>query len=181
MSDDVSSRLRRITPPGSEPVSLSEAKLFLRIEHDAEDATIARAITAAREACEQYLGSALLPQTFEYAQGCDGKQRLHLPAGPATAIDTVTVSDEDGDTELAETDCRLSVDGFSLYFDSVPRGMWVTVAYAAALADSAEELPALLKQGMLHHVAALLAQREGVAALPVSSLQCYQPYKRVRL
>ena len=177
MSDDVSSRLRLLTPPGSEPVSLSEAKLFLRIEHAAEDATISRAITAARETCEQYLGSALLPQTWRYTGGCDGKLRVNLPVGPATVIDAVVV---DAATYAASA-YRLSVDGCSLFFNTAPAGKTLRIDYTAALADNAAALPALLKQGILHHAAALLEQREGAAPLPLASLQCYQPFRRVRL
>jgi len=182
MSDDVSSRLRVMTPPVSEPVSLSEAKLFLRIEHAAEDAVITRAIASAREACEHYLGSALLPQSLSFTGACDGRIRLMLPFGPATAIDAVTVTDDAGaETELVETDYRLSIDGYSVFFDTAPSGAFVTVEYVAALADTANALPALLKQGILHHVGAWMEQREGAAPMPLASLACYQPYRRVRL
>lgn len=181
MTDDVSSRLRLVVPPASEPVSLSEAKLFLRIEHAAEDTVISRAITAARQACESYLSCALLPQSWNYTVGGAGTLRIALPFGPATAIDAVTVTNGSGvSTELAETAYRLSLDGFSLFLDN-PTEQVLSIDYDASLADNDSALPALLKQGILHHVAAAMHLREGAAPMPLLSLQCYQPFRQVRL
>ncbi len=182
MSDDVSSRLRLVTPPESEPVSLSEAKLFLRIEHDAEDAVINRAIATAREACEQFLRSALLPQEWELTVGCHGQLRVHLPLAPASAIDTITAVSVSGEsTVLDETDFRLSLDGCSVFFEQPPTAEQMQIIYTASLADTAAALPALLKQGILHHVAALTEHRDGAAALPMASVPCYQPFRRIGL
>lgn len=176
MSDDVSSRLRCLVPPASEPVTLAEAKLFLRVEHDAEDASIARAITAARAACEQYIGQLLLPQQWEYGVALQNGVRVALPVGPATAIDAITIDA----VAVAENRYRLSVDGYMIYFDDSLTGV-VEVTYYASLVDAAEAVPAMLKQGILHHVAAIFTGREGGQALPMASLASYQPYKRVRL
>lgn len=182
MSDDVTSRLRLVVPPVSEPVALNEAKLFLRIEHEAEDAVIVRAIANAREACEHYLGIALLPQAWRYQCASAGALRVVLPFGPVSAIDAVTVTRADAEVlPIGESAFRLSIDGFTLIFSHALPAQVLAVEYVAAYADSAAALPALLKQGILHHVAALLEQREGQAPMPLASLQCYQPFRRVRL
>lgn len=56
---------RLITPPANEPVTLAEAKLHLRVDHNADDALIEALITGAREQCEHLIGRSLLPQTWE--------------------------------------------------------------------------------------------------------------------
>lgn len=56
---------RLITPPSSEPVTLAEAKLHLRVDHDAEDALISALIASARAQCEHILGRSIMPQTWE--------------------------------------------------------------------------------------------------------------------
>lgn len=181
MSDDVSSRLRVITPAASEPVTLSEAKLFLRIEHTADDEAVTRAIIAARQAAEQFLKCALLPQMLEYTVGLSGVRRVALPVGPATAINEITVTGCDGtEREIDETLFRLSVDGYAVFFDPIPSGEFLTISYAASTADNAANLPSLVKQGILHHMASMM-DREGDAAMPLAALQCYQPFRRIAL
>jgi uncharacterized phiE125 gp8 family phage protein len=53
-----------ITGPASEPVSLAEAKEFLRVEHDADDDVIAALIAAARIHVEAQTRRALMTQTW---------------------------------------------------------------------------------------------------------------------
>lgn len=52
------------TPPSVEPLSLAEAKAFLRITDSVDDAIIGAMIASARRACEEYTGRALITQTW---------------------------------------------------------------------------------------------------------------------
>ena len=57
--------IKVVTPPATEPVTLAEAKLHLRVDGSDEDALITRLISAAREQCEQELGRALADPTVD--------------------------------------------------------------------------------------------------------------------
>lgn len=56
---------RLITAPATEPVTLVEAKLHLRVDDAADDSLINTLITSAREQCEHILGRSIMPQTWE--------------------------------------------------------------------------------------------------------------------
>jgi uncharacterized phiE125 gp8 family phage protein len=53
-----------ITGPATEPVSLTEAKLHLRVDFSDDDALITALITAAREHCEQIMQRSIFNQTY---------------------------------------------------------------------------------------------------------------------
>lgn len=52
------------TAPTTEPISLAEAKVWLRITDSVDDAIIGAMIASARRACEEYTGRALVTQTW---------------------------------------------------------------------------------------------------------------------
>jgi len=60
--------LRLITAPSSEPVTLTEAKLYLRVDHNAEDTLITSLIKAAREKGENLSRRAFITQTWEQTE-----------------------------------------------------------------------------------------------------------------
>jgi hypothetical protein len=62
-------RVTVITPPAEEPISLADAKDYLRIDQSvtADDAVISAMISAARRYAEHWLGRVLITQTLEYA------------------------------------------------------------------------------------------------------------------
>jgi uncharacterized phiE125 gp8 family phage protein len=53
-----------LTAPAAEPLSLAEAKAFLRVEHDDDDGVIAALIAGARLYVEGQTRRALLTQTW---------------------------------------------------------------------------------------------------------------------
>lgn len=57
--------LQLVTPPVEEPVSLAEAKAYLRVTGTSEDALISSLIMGARQWCEEITGRAFVTQTWD--------------------------------------------------------------------------------------------------------------------
>lgn len=85
-----------ITHPTVEPVTLDEAKLHLRIDHDTEDGWIAGMISAAREACEQEAGRAIAAQTLELAIDAFPADGIKLLRPPVASIESLVYVDAGG-------------------------------------------------------------------------------------
>lgn len=85
-----------ITPPATEPVTVAEAKLHLRIDHADEDAWIAARITGAREACEHILQRALVTQIWERVLDAFPSREIELGMPPVQSIVSVKYIDTAG-------------------------------------------------------------------------------------
>ena len=73
--------------PAREPVSLAEAKAYLRVTGTSEDLLIASLITAARVHLEVVLSCAFIRQTWSwFLDDWPRRLRLDLPLGPVTGI-----------------------------------------------------------------------------------------------
>lgn len=86
-----------LTAPVAEPLSLDDAKRFLRVEHDDDDATIAALIAAARSHVEALTRRALMTQSWRFVRDHwpeDG--RIRLRTGPLQALAAARVIDAEG-------------------------------------------------------------------------------------
>jgi uncharacterized phiE125 gp8 family phage protein len=95
---------QRTTDATDEPISLTEAKLHLRVSGSDEDTKIRRDIRAARMQIEDYLHRGLVTQTWTYAQDvftvC-----IPLPmAGPLASVTSVQYYDASGVLQTLSTD-----------------------------------------------------------------------------
>ena len=183
MSDEFSPAYRLLTPPAAEPVTLAQAKAFLRIDYTQEDALIELAITAARQAAEHYLRLVLVPQEWELTQPLGDDRKLRLWIGPLRELGNIQILDEAGTgTDLSSEQYQISTDGYQVCLRDRRAGMVaLRLRYTAGLYAAAEQIPALLVQGMLHHVAVMMDQRDGSVALPAHSIQAYASSRRVGL
>lgn len=91
-------RLSLVTPPKSEPVSLSEAKAHLRVTHDAEDALISGLIVAAREAAEEMTGRQIGVATWRLTLDGfpSGVEAIELPKPPLVEVESIVYDDGSG-------------------------------------------------------------------------------------
>jgi uncharacterized phiE125 gp8 family phage protein len=85
------------TAPAVEPISLSELKIFARIDGSDEDNLLTQFIVAARQAAEEYLRRALITQTIRATVDFWPESgSLELPRPPLQSITQIATRDEDG-------------------------------------------------------------------------------------
>lgn len=181
-----------ITPPASEPVSLAEAKLFLRIDQNAEDDLIAILISAAREAVEAGCGRALIKRRVRESLDIwrrDAVGGAVLGAGPVSSIVTVRLLAANGSESVIDSDrYRLegSYDRPRLVFEAgVPATLrsagGIELEYDAGYAEAAADLPVALRLAVLQVIAALYEARQGEAQIPDAARALMRPFAPVRL
>lgn len=99
--------LRKIADPVVEPVSLTEAKLHLRVTVSSEDALIQALITAARTACEERLGRALIATAWQDTAD-EFPECIRLQRPRLIAVQSLRYVDTNGTTQtLATTDYQV--------------------------------------------------------------------------
>lgn len=155
--------LKLITPPASEPVSLAEAKAYLRIDTNDEDALISGLITAAREYCELFQNRAYLTQTWELSFDCFPPMPIKLPRPPLVSVESVKVIDTTGaETTLDPSDYIVDTDSEPGRIAFAYGKCWpsvtlqpvnaVKIRYTAGY-DDAKKVPQSVKQAMLIYIA----------------------------
>ena len=180
-----------VTPPASEPLSLSEVKEFLRVDHSDDDTTLAIFITAARQLCESYTRLALMPTTFEeyfddFPQYTGTyKDEIRLSRSPVSAVTyvkyidgnetTITANAADYKTDLISQPARISPDNG--WFGTYETINAVFIRYVAGYANAAS-VPAPLKHGMLLVIGDMYENRtDSVKRLPTAAEYLWNPYR----
>lgn len=187
----------RTTAPAATPVSLTEAKLHLRVDHGDDDTLITSLIQAATDYVDGWagiLGRCLVTQSWRQ-DFCDWPtcRVLRLPF-PDVSAATVKYFDEDN-TEQAVADAMVTVlsdargsfvrfsDEFTypgLYDD---RADAVQVTITAGYGEAAD-VPSAIKAAILLLVGHWYANREAVTSetatvLPMAVDALLAPYRRV--
>lgn len=92
-----------IDAPDSEPLSLAEAKSYLRVEHTADDALIASLISAARIDVEARTRRALITQGWRIVlDAWPPSGRIASPVSPLREVAAARVRDANGDAETLD-------------------------------------------------------------------------------
>ena len=92
-----------LTAPAVEPVTLDEARAFLRVEHDDDDELIAALVAGSRIHVEAQTRRALITQSWRLARDNwpeDG--RVRIVPGPLQALTAARVYDFDGNAQTLD-------------------------------------------------------------------------------
>jgi uncharacterized phiE125 gp8 family phage protein len=181
-----------VTPPASEPVSLAEAKLFLRIDHTAEDGLIATLIGAAREAVEAGCGRALITRRVRESLDIwrrDAVGGALLGLGPVGGVVAVRLIASNGAQSIIDSD-RYRLEGGRdrprLVFESgLPATLraagGIEVEYDAGFAEDSAGLPVALRLAILQVVGTLYEARQGDGPLPEAARALLRAFAPARL
>lgn len=158
-----------VTPPDSDPVSLAEAKIFSRVDHDDEDAIIGTMIAAAVSCAEATTGTRLVAQQVRIAAD-RWSDLLQLPIGPVRSVVSVVYDDSNGvEQTLALEDYELFGGGLSQGIRPVFGGNFPSDrrndagSIRVTLSVGYDSLPEGLKAALLLMVGDLYENRETVA------------------
>ena len=184
--------------PAAEPVTLGEAKAFLRVDGTDEDAFISTLITAARLHVESVTGRAMITQSWRMAlDSIPANRRIGLPVAPLRALTEIRAYDADGVATV------LTLAAFQPETGMAPAYLFVPVAipdlpairandaieidYVAGYGDAPEDVPADLRHAVLTLVGYWFEHRDAVivagagAVVPAGFDRLVASYKAVRL
>lgn len=159
--------LKVLTAATVEPVSTSDMKLHLRVDHSTDDALIGALVSAARDYVERQTRRPLVNTTYRQTMDYFPDGAIELLRGPAVqiavagayayAMPRIRYYDENGDLNtltFAGGDFELDLDANPPRLNLIPMDTWpntesgkanaVEVDYVAGYGSSAAAVPALL-------------------------------------
>lgn len=180
--------------PAEEPVSLAEAKAFLKIDDTAEDGLITTLIGAARLHVEGVTGKALLAQSWRIVlDDWPDNGVVKLPVSPLISVTAITAVDDHGGSHdialaqfLSEPD-RLIVPRVVTGMPVLQERQGLEIDYVAGFGNEPGDVPADIRQALLGLVAHWFEHRDAVivagsgAVVPSGFDRAVARYKRVRL
>lgn len=185
--------LSLLSPPLAGPIPLADAKAWLRIEHDDDDASIASLLDACTLHLEAVAGIRLITQSWrQYADAMPHCGTLRLEAGPVRQVTAMRWFDANGDgvevpaesiiLDKAGTPPRLRV---LENIDPAPAINGIEIDLLVGFGDTGNEVPDNLKRALLLLLAHAYEFRGAVAASaqPASEPHGFRtllaPYRRV--
>ena len=186
-----------LTPPALEPVSLADAKHFLRVEHDDDDDVISALIAAARVHVEVKTRRALIDQTWRLTRDVwPASRRLPIVPVPLQEVTAIRVFDADGVPHALDVDDfaidRLSAPAVLAFARSAMRApgklaSGIEIDIVAGYGDEPDAVPGPLRQAIRMLVAhwyenrGVIAASGEVASMPVSVASLLAPFRVLSL
>lgn len=184
--------------PAVEPVSVSEARAYLRLDGTEDDAALAAFLKAARELCEAFTGLVLIATRFQETQAFvtlpgtpvpwTASRTVRLSKRPLRQVAALTLISADGTrTPLSPTDYTVEEDPHGAARLRMtflpPAGARVEADYWAGLGADWNTVPEALRTGILRLAAHLYAHRDNPAdsGPPLAVAALWRPYRIGRL
>lgn len=182
--------LKQTAAPGVEPVTLAEAKAFLRVDTDDEDTFVESLITTSRLHIEAALDLALITQSWRLTVPARTAP-IAIPLHPVASVTAVQVRDGDGvETEVALGDINVDLDvrpACVLVPHAGGAADKTVIAFDAGFGPTDANVPTPIRQALLQLIAHWFENREPItfgttgARIPDTVSALLAPYRQVRL
>ncbi len=169
----------RIIEPSKLPLTLAEAKNYLKIDFAEDDELLTKIIEAATQKFEKYTSRALIQQMWRVTYRQLARISLTLPIRPALQLKRIQCVSFDGVvTHFNLADAGIDTKMGELHFYTFPYGYFVKVNYLAGYGTNPEDIPADIKTTLLNHIAHMYENR----SLNVRyDLAIYDEFRNVRI
>lgn len=186
------------SPPTQEPISLTDAKSFLRVETSADDVLISALVTTSRLQIEAALDLALIHQTWSLLLDVwPQTPHITMPFAPVAHLVAVNTYDRDGDATPIPL-ASFELDNASSSPRLLRRNGFATttpmralnaieISFVAGYGATADSVPEPIRQALRLLVAHWYEHRDPgevdvpAANVPASVSSLLAPYRRVRL
>ena len=171
--------------PGESPVSLNEARGWLRLGPTIDDAVVAGLVRAATNICEAFVGQWLIERAAAEVLPINGAP-LVPRVRPVVAVDAVALIAADGsEAALAAEawDAAIGRDGTArVTLHQTGGAVRARASYRAGLAAEANGIPEAIRQGIVRMTQHLHDARDGAPATPPAAIAAlWQPWRRMTL
>jgi len=173
------------TCPSAGPVTVAEAKTFLRVDTAADDDLIERLLEAATAWAETFTGRKFLTAACTRKGDAFDAAVIHLPWAPLVAVAAITYVDCAGTVQpLADTEYLVDTQAEPGRITPAWGKTWpvprsqpnaVVITYTAGY-GTADQVPSAIKSAILFIVAAWYADREA-GDVPMGAKNLLGPYR----
>lgn len=178
---------RTTTAPAIEPVTLTELKLFARIDHSHEDTLLTSLISTARILAEKYTNRAFIEQSITLSMDWVDWE-IDLPRPPFISITSFKILYEDGTfdsitsssyyTHLGELESKIVIyEDVGLPVSSDRGKGGYEIIYKAGYGDEASDVPNGIKEGIKLIATEIYEGRATLTEVPEKAKALLLPYR----
>lgn len=173
--------LELVVAPAQEPVILSEAKAYLRVDSSSEDGVITNLIFTARSMVEEYLRKSLITQTWKLSYDSSLHEQIFLAMGPIQSVVSVKLISREGDVSTIDpATYYLNASKLCLIFDVTPEAHRIEIEYLAGFGSNPSDVPMAIRQAILAQILAIFDNRDE-SSMPDKVLSILAPFRSISL
>jgi len=185
--------LQETSQPTLLQLTVEEVKIYLRVDNSNDDGLIENLIAVACKLCEQATGLSLINRECSLYMDSWESEILSLPSAPIASVNAIKVYSSETVSTIYSTS-NYYVDNKNIFSPRIVlksgsivplsgiEANGIEIQYTAGFGETAEAVPALLKQGMLQVAAHLYENRgdSGNNALKASGANAiFQSYRKL--